>query len=65
VEENDCGICVDPLDPLAIADGLRTLMKDPERMKKMGANGREAVEKEYNWDREADRLLALYRELSG
>lgn len=64
VEENECGVCVDPLDAGAIANGLRELMKDTERMKEMGRNGREAVEKEYNWDREADRLLKLYGELS-
>jgi glycosyltransferase involved in cell wall biosynthesis len=29
----------------------------------MGENGRRAVEEKYNWEKEAEKLLALYKEL--
>ena len=65
VEGADCGICVDPTDPSAIAAAIDFLVENPDRAQEMGRNGRAAVEREYNWEREADKLLDLYRELIG
>lgn len=63
VEGNDCGICVDPLDPKAIADAIEYLITHPEKARKMGENGRWAVEEKYNWKIEGQKLLRLYEEL--
>jgi glycosyltransferase involved in cell wall biosynthesis len=63
VEGNACGICVDPLDPDAMAAAARRLRDDPALRREMGERGRRAVEEKYNWDSEAKRLLALYDEL--
>jgi len=63
VEGNHCGICVDPLDPKAIAEAIEFLVTHPEEARKMGENGRRAVVTKYNWDSEAEKLLSLYREL--
>ena len=63
VEGNHCGICVDPLDPKAIAEAIEFLITHPEEARKMGENGRRAVETKYNWDSEAEKLLSLYKEL--
>ena len=60
VENNDCGICVNPLDPDAIAQAIDFLMANRERAQEMGNNGQEAVRKTYNWHNEAKKLLSFY-----
>lgn len=45
---------MDPLNPKAIAEAIEYLI--PEEARRMGANGRRAVEEKYNWEREAERL---------
>jgi glycosyltransferase involved in cell wall biosynthesis len=60
VEEHDCGLCVDPLDPRAIADAMHALSSDPERARRMGMNGRRAVLSRFNWEQEQRTLLHLY-----
>lgn len=61
IEGNDCGLCVNPLDPQAIAAAIDTLAQDPERARKMGQNGQCAMQKHYNWGIEERKLLQLYR----
>ena len=60
---NECGLVVDPLDPEAISGAIEYLMQHPEDAREMGENGRQAVEKKYNWDREAKKLTDLYERL--
>jgi len=64
IEGNDCGICVDPEQPLEIAKAIDYLATHPERARQMGINGRKAVQERYNWDNEAPKLLALYSRLA-
>ena len=64
VEENGCGLVVDPLDPRAIANAIEYILTHPAAATEMGRNARLAVEKYYNWDREARELLDLYSRLS-
>ena len=63
VEGNDCGICVDPTDPVAIAGAIEQLADQPERRRQMGANGRRMVLEKYNWEAESRRLLDAYARL--
>jgi hypothetical protein len=63
VEGNQCGICVDPLNPQAIAEAVQWLLENRDEAKRMGENGRKAVEEKYNWEAEAKKLRSLYREL--
>lgn len=58
-----CGLCVDPLDPDAVAHAIDALGADPVAAQEMGANGRGAVLAYFNWERELERLLALYAQL--
>ncbi|WP_329626469.1 glycosyltransferase family 4 protein [Pseudomonas syringae] len=60
IEGNDCGLCVDPLNPRAIAEAIDFLIDNPERAEQMGKNGQRAVADRYNWDAEGRRLLAFY-----
>lgn len=63
IEGSDCGICVDPLDPGAIAAAIDRLVEDPALAQRMGANGRRAVQERYNWAAEERKLLDLYEKL--
>ena len=63
VERYDCGICVDPRDREQIRDAVARLTGDPAEARRMGLNGRRAVETEFNWGLEEKKLISLYREL--
>lgn len=60
----DAGMLVDPLDVQAIAAALQWLIEHPEEAERMGRLGREAVAREFNWEREVGTLLALYRKVA-
>ena len=63
VEKFHCGICVDPEDNNAVIDALHFLLKNPKQAKKMGQNGKDAVQDNYNWDIELDKLCGFYHRL--
>lgn len=63
IEGNDCGLCVDPQDPSAIAKAIDYLVSHPEDAERMGGNGRRAVQEKYNWQVEEAKLLQLYTSL--
>lgn len=63
VEGNDCGLCVDPLDPEAIARAIDFLIMHPQEAERMGRNGQQAVQQKYNWGIEEAKLLQLYANL--
>lgn len=64
VEANQCGVCVTPEAPEAIARAISGLLDNRGMATQYGANGRRAVEQHFNWAVEASRLVALYRELA-
>ena len=53
----------DPRDPAAIAEAIEYLLTHPDEAEAMGERGRAAVRDRFNWDRDAGRLLSLYRDL--
>lgn len=59
----NCGIAVDPTNPEKIADAIIYLLEHPEEAKRMGENGRRAVEEKYNWNEMEKRLLKIYKEI--
>jgi glycosyltransferase involved in cell wall biosynthesis len=64
IEGNQCGICVDPLDPKAIAAAIDFLVTHPQTAKAMGENGRRAVLEKYNWTVQARKLTDFYGAIS-
>jgi glycosyltransferase involved in cell wall biosynthesis len=64
IEGNQCGVCVDPLDPRAIAAAIDYLATHPDIARSMGENGRQAVLEKYNWDVQAAKLTDLYGALT-
>jgi hypothetical protein len=63
VDGAGCGLLVDPLDPVAIADAMQWILEHPAGAEAMGRRGRQAVEEKYNWEREAEKLIGLYERL--
>lgn len=61
VQDIGCGLMVDPLDTIAIADAILWLLENPEEAEAMGRRGREAVLARYNWEHEAEKLVEFYR----
>jgi len=60
IEQVQCGLLAEPGNPEAHAVALLHLLEHPEEARKMGENGRRAVLEEYNWEREARKLLKFY-----
>ncbi len=63
VEDTGGGILCEPGDPAALADGIESLLTDPEQARQLGTQGRQAVQKKYSVEAMADRVLGVYREL--
>ena len=64
IEGNECGVCVDPLDPQAIAKAIDYLVTHPLEAEKMGRSGQKAVYEKYNWRNEETKLVKFYQDLS-
>jgi glycosyltransferase involved in cell wall biosynthesis len=60
---NQCGLCVDPMNPAAIAKAIDYLVQHPDEAREMGENGRLAVLERYNWSVEEAKLLAFYKNI--
>lgn len=60
---NQCGLCLDPMDPIAIAKAIDYLVEHPDEARLMGENGRRAVLERYNWAIEEVKLLAFYKKI--
>lgn len=63
VEEDQFGICVNPLDPKEIASAVQKLINDPELSIQLGKNGRKAILEKFNWGIEEKKLIGLYKKI--
>ena len=63
INKNKCGICVDPKDPVSIADAIVYLKNNSDIARKMGENGKKAVSETYSWKTEEHTLLELYEQI--
>jgi glycosyltransferase involved in cell wall biosynthesis len=63
IDAADCGICVDPTDPVDIRRAIVRLMGDPNERRRLGENGRKAVQEKYAWVSEEKKLRHLYQQL--
>jgi phosphatidylinositol alpha-1,6-mannosyltransferase len=62
VIEGETGLLVDPEDAGEIAGALRALLADPALAARLGAGGRAAVQRYFNWERAAAEAWATVRE---
>ncbi len=63
VRDGETGFLVPPEEPAAFADAICRLLADPAAAKRMGQNGRRAVETYFNWDRVVHDLRAIEAEV--
>lgn len=63
IEGNDCGLCVNPMNPAEIAEAIDFLVENPVRAREMGEKGKHAVHEYYNWHIEEKKLVELYNSL--
>jgi glycogen(starch) synthase len=58
-----CGFHINPNDPMDIAWGIVSAIKDPEERARLGRNGRKRVLEHFTWDKAAKSTINLYSEL--
>lgn len=63
VNDTGCGLLVDPLNPVEIAQAIEFLLTHPREAEEMGRRGQKAIREKYNWDIEARKLVNFYRQL--
>jgi glycosyltransferase involved in cell wall biosynthesis len=63
LEDVECGVLVNYGDISSIKRAIEFLKTNPAERLRLGQNGRDAFEKEYNWPIMENRLLGLYRDL--
>ncbi|XKE47246.1 glycosyltransferase family 4 protein [Halomonas organivorans] len=61
--ENHCGICVEPLNPGAIAEAIDYIVSNPDVAETMGKSGQKAIRDKYNWSVEERKLLSFYEQV--
>lgn len=59
IEGGGLGVTFTPGDPVAIAEAMNEILSDPDRCAGMSDRARAAGER-YTWERESNKLLALY-----
>lgn len=65
VDDGTNGVLVPPREPVALADGLESLLRDPERRRRLGVRSRQLAEERFAEDRIHAQTLGVYRELLG
>lgn len=64
VRKYKCGIMINSVNPEEIAEAIE-LLKDKKLAQKLGDNGRKAVEKEFNREKQTRELIKVYEEAIG
>lgn len=57
VAHGESGLLVPPAAPAALAEACLQLLRDPERARRLGRQGRQRVLRRFTWDRVADSLF--------
>lgn len=63
INDAQCGKCIDPLNPLEIAKAMDFFHDNPNQVKIMGENGKNAVMEKYNWFVEESKLFTFYEKM--
>lgn len=61
VEKSGCGVVVDSTNPKSIADGFLALLKNPLEAREMGLRGREALEREFGFHVDLEKMIQAYQ----
>jgi glycosyltransferase involved in cell wall biosynthesis len=58
----DAGILVPPADPVALSKAIMALLDNPEQAKALGQTGYARVQKNFTWNKAAQKTVKAYRE---
>jgi len=61
IKEAKCGLLVNPLNIEEIAEAIIFLLNNPDVAKRLGNNGKRAFIEKYNWAREEEKIINIYR----
>ena len=61
VGQAECGLCVEPEGPDALAEAIPTLYSDPDLRERLGRDGRQLVEEKYTGERSVALLEEVYQ----
>lgn len=64
VEEERCGLVVNPLDEQGVAAAITWMIEHPNLADEMGQRGRRLVVERYQWNSEANKLTSLYAQIA-
>lgn len=60
INENNCGLVVEPEDVHSISEAINYLINNPEEARRMGDNAHRAVRERYNWKTQEETLFQAY-----
>lgn len=63
LEKNHCGIAADAENVDEIVNAIDYLYNHADEAVTMGQNAKKAVERDYNWETDANKLVSLYKEI--
>ncbi len=63
VQNGLTGAVVPPQNPVALADSIRELLADPDRLKRMGRNGRTRIEANFTTPMMVNGVMEVYRKV--
>jgi L-malate glycosyltransferase len=64
VENNVTGLIVPPANAEKLAEAIETLVRDEQLRTKLGKQGRQRVERLYNWEHNLSSMIRVYEELA-
>lgn len=65
IEHGKSGLLIEPGNYKELANNILTLMADEKLRKNLGENARIEVEKNYTWERNAIKIMEIYKEVLG
>jgi glycosyltransferase involved in cell wall biosynthesis len=63
IEDGQSGVLIREKDPDSLIQAIHHLLSDEDLARKMGINGRRAVEQKFSWQKNAEEMLRIYREV--
>lgn len=63
IDTYECGYCVKPNDIEGIRNAIRAVIENPDKAKKMGKRGQQAISEKFCWEKEEEKLVKLYEDL--
>lgn len=64
LEKWNCCIFVNPYNEDEVKAAMQFFLNHPHEAKRMGENGRKAIEDEFNWNKEEEKLFSLYQKVA-